>query len=127
MGTDNVIGANALNTVVAGVKASSNHKNSFVFNSSLANPLATTKNGQFLVNATGGIVLNGGTTIQGPLSVSGGLSYEGAEGGIIEVAGPQGEAGRDGVDGAQGPVRAHEDQLVKMQMERAVKVLPVRR
>ena len=102
MGTDNVIGANALNTVVAGIKASSNHKNSFVFNSSLANPLATTKNGQFLVNATGGIVLNGGTTIQGPLSVSGGLSYEGAEGGIIEVAGPQGEAGSRGPKGDTG-------------------------
>jgi hypothetical protein len=106
MGTDNIIGANALNTVVAGVKASSNHKNSFVFNSSLANPLATTKNGQFLVNATGGVVLNGGTTIQGPLSVSGGLSYEGGDGNIIEVEGPQGPAGQDGVDGtdgAQGP------------------------
>jgi hypothetical protein len=102
MGTDNIIGANALNTVVAGVKASSNHKNSFVFNSSLANPLATTKNGQFLVNATGGVVLNGGTTIQGPLTVSGGLSYEGGDGEPITVEGPQGPAGQDGVDGADG-------------------------
>ena len=106
MGTDNVIGANALNTVVAGIKASSNHKNSFVFNSSPANPLTTTKNGQFLVNATGGVVLNGGTTIQGPLKVSGGLSYEGGDGEPITVVGPQGPAGQDGVDGtdgAQGP------------------------
>jgi len=103
MGTDNVIGANALNTMVAGIKASSNHKNSFVFNSSLANPLATTKNGQFLVNATGGAIINGGTTIQGPLTVSGGLSYEGGDGSIIALVGPAGQDGVDGADGEQGP------------------------
>lgn len=104
MGTDNVIGANALNTVVAGVKASSNHRNSFVFNSSLANPLATTDNGQFLVNATGGIVLNGGTTIQGPLRVGGSLSYYGGQGKIVEVVGPVGPRGPRGLQGEPGSV-----------------------
>jgi len=108
MGTDNVVGANALNTVVAGIKASSDHKNSFVFNSSLANPLATTKNGQFLVNATGGAIINGGTTIQGNLSVTGGLQ---SEGGVVMVgekgdAGPQGPRGTRGVAGQDGSAGA---------------------
>jgi len=104
MGTDNVVGANALNTVVAGVKASSNHKNSFVFNSSGAKPLATTGDGQFLVNATGGIVLNGGATIQGPLRVGGSLSYYGGQGKIIEVVGPAGARGAQGPQGEPGSV-----------------------
>ena len=103
MGTDNVIGANALNTMVAGIKASSNHKNSFVFNSSGAKPLATTGDGQFLVNATGGIVLNGGATIQGPLRVGGSLSYYGGQGKIVEVVGPAGARGARGAQGPQGP------------------------
>jgi hypothetical protein len=101
-GSKNIIQANGFNTVVAGVLASSNHANSFVFNSDGTNALATTDDGQFLVNATGGVILNGGTTIQGPLKVSGGLSYEGDDGNIIEVEGPQGETGLRGPKGDTG-------------------------
>jgi hypothetical protein len=110
MGSNNMIGAGGDNTLVAGVSASSDHKNSFVFNTDNFNPLATTKDGQFLVNAMGGVVLKGGVTIQGNLLVTGGLD---SEGGVVMVGekgdpGPQGlrgdsgQNGLDGLDGADG-------------------------
>ena len=111
MGTDNVIGANALNTVVAGVKASSNHKNSFVFNSSPANPLATTKNGQFLVNATGGTRIIGNLEVTGAVTAQGLVGEKGEKGdtgerglqGELGPKGDKGEKGDTGSAGGQGP------------------------
>ncbi|MGB2403688.1 MAG: hypothetical protein ACPIA7_09800, partial [Akkermansiaceae bacterium] len=110
-GTNNIIGANALNTVVAGVSASSDHKNSFIFNSAPANPLATTGNGQFIVNATGGAIIKGKATVEGILSVTGGLAqqdgvvYVGEKGepGPKGPRGPQGEQGPVGPQGPAGP------------------------
>lgn len=107
MGSNNMIGAGGDNTLVAGVNASSDHKNSFVFNSSSANALATTGDGQFLVNATGGAVINGRTTIQGNLSVTGGLQRKGGvvmlgEKGEPGPQGPKGDSGQDGSNGSNG-------------------------
>ena len=109
MGTDNIIGPNALNTVVAGIKASSNHKNSFVFNSSLANPLETTKNGQFLVNATGGTRIIGDLEVTGAITAQGLVGEKGDKGdqgdpGLRGPAGRDGADGINGVDGEQGPI-----------------------
>jgi hypothetical protein len=107
MGSNNIIGAGGDNTLVAGVNASSDHKNSFVFNTDSSNPLATTDDGQFLVNATGGAIINGRATIQGNLSLTGGLQRKG---GVVMIGekgepgpqGPTGDVGQGGLDGADG-------------------------
>jgi len=57
-GTGNVIGSNGENSQAGGVNASANHANCFVFNSDAANPLATTGDGQYLINARVGIGTN---------------------------------------------------------------------
>ena len=57
-GTSNVIGANGLNSQAGGVNASANHPNCFVFNSDAANPLESTDDGQYLINARVGIGTN---------------------------------------------------------------------